>query len=86
MDYRWIVDFKFRIADERQRSVIDDLGLLAHDVVRTWLRVILPDSHVFEQQGQPISRVVFPTRAAARRFIATWGGRLCAEVNTTAEA
>ena len=26
MPYRWIVDFRFRIADERQHSVINDLG------------------------------------------------------------
>jgi hypothetical protein len=76
MSYRWIVKLHFRCDNDRQRSVIDNLGPLAHDVVRLWLRVILPDARLVEQQDRTIRHVAFPSRAAARRFVATWGGKL----------
>jgi hypothetical protein len=76
MDQHWIVAVRFRCADERQRSVIDGLGPLTHDVVGLWLQIILPEAQVAEYQDRMIRHVAFPTRAQARRFIATWGGKM----------
>jgi hydrogenase maturation factor len=73
---RWLVSFSLRAQDERQTNVVMLLGTLAHEVVRMWLRVIVPDAVVFEPPGCPVRHVAFRRRADARRFIKTWGGRL----------
>jgi hypothetical protein len=75
-NHRWIVRFAFRYTDDNQRSVVENLGLMAHEVVRVWLEAITPDAHVSEPRGEPIWYVRFRTRSAARRFNKVWGGKL----------
>jgi hypothetical protein len=38
---RWLVQFDFRFADAHRRSVVEGLGILAHEVVRLWVDVII---------------------------------------------
>ena len=75
-DRRWMVEFAFRFNDACQRSVVEELGMLAHDVVRLWVDVITPGACVLEPARTPIRYVRFPTRSAARKFVRTWGGKL----------
>jgi len=75
-NHRWIVRFAFRHNDENQRQVIENLGLMAHEVVRIWLEAITPGARVSEPRGEPIGYVTFPTRSTARRFIHAWGGSM----------
>jgi hypothetical protein len=74
--HSWIVDFSFRCKDERQRRAIDSLGLLAHDVIRLWVQTVIPGAIVIEPPGKPVRTAAFLSRAAARRFIAAFGGKL----------
>ena len=74
--HRWIVRFAFGFKNQAQADAVHSLRQLAQDVVRLWLEVLVPDANAFEQPGVPIETIGFPTRALARRFITTWGGRL----------
>jgi hypothetical protein len=73
---RWIVDFQFRISDERQRQAVEALGILGHDVVRLFCRVRCPGSIVVEPEGVPVLHIVCKSRDQARLIIRTFGGRL----------
>jgi hypothetical protein len=73
---RWTVQFSFRCEDEQQRRVIDGLGLLAHDVVRAYLKALMPDSIILELEGALIKQILFRRRRDMRRFHAVWGGKL----------
>jgi hypothetical protein len=76
-NYRWVVDFSLRIANDDQRRVVDALGIArVHDVVKTWLAVLAPGACVVDLPNEPIRRIAFSTRASARRFKVTWGGRI----------
>ena len=72
--HRWIVDFSFKFKNDHQRRTVDGLGLLAHEIVRLWLRAVVPAAVVVEPEGVPIRRVVCPSREAARRLCRTFGG------------
>ena len=74
--HRWLVEFSFKFANDHQRSVVEELDILAHEVVRLWVDVIAPGAHVLEPAGTPVEHVAFPSRSAARRFVRTWGGQL----------
>ena len=74
--YRWQVEFSFRCTNEHQRKVLEDLGIIAHETVRQWIEIIIPGAYVLEPSGTPIRRVFFLSRAGARRFRQTWGGRI----------
>jgi hypothetical protein len=71
----WAVEFSFRVRDDRQARALSQCGLLAYDVVRTYLSVLLPDSLVLESEGTPIKQVLFRTRHDMRRFQKVWGGK-----------
>jgi hypothetical protein len=73
---RWVVDFSFRVRDDGQSRALAACGLLAHDVVRTYLNVLLPGSLVLEPDGTPIKQILFRTRRDMRRFQGVWGGKL----------
>jgi hypothetical protein len=73
---RWTVQFSFRCKDEHQHRIVSSLGLLASDVVRTYLSVLIPDAEVLEPPGTPVRTAAFPSRASARKFISTFGGKL----------
>jgi hypothetical protein len=73
---RWVVQFSFKFRDDAQRRAVEGLGLLAHEVVRIWLDVVVPDASVNGPPGTPIQQVFFRRRANARRFMSCWGGRL----------
>jgi hypothetical protein len=85
-DHRWIVRLAFRFKNQAQAETVQSLGKLAWDVVRLWCDVRIPDARVFEPQGTPIESIGFPTRASARRFIATWGGRIVTSAPSIATA
>jgi hypothetical protein len=73
---RWIVEFtEFRVRDEHQRRVIEELGQMAHAVVRVWLHVATPTAIVHGTSGKPIRRVSFMSRSQMRRFVGVFGGR-----------
>jgi hypothetical protein len=74
---RWIVDFTLRIDNDDQRRVVETLGISqVHAIVRLWLTVLAPGASVLDPPDKPIRRIGFPNRASARRFRATWGGRI----------
>ena len=76
-EYQWIVEFRVRPPDERQIRMMNAVGpLMFFKVAGLWLSVLAPDARVLEQDGMAIRRIEFPTRAMARKFIATWSGRL----------
>jgi len=75
--HRWTVQLvEFRCKDEHQRRAVDGLGIMAHEVVRIWLQVVTPGAIVHEPPATPVRTAVFLSRAAARRFITTFGGKL----------
>ena len=82
-DYPWVVEFAFRHEDEVQKQAVRDLGDLAFDVVRIWLKVLTPDSCVSEPWGEPIQEILCRRRSDARRIASTWGGRI-SNVNASA--
>jgi hypothetical protein len=45
-------------------------------VAGLWLNVLAPDARILEQDGMAIRRIAFPTRSLARKFVATWSGKL----------
>ena len=73
---RWLVKFSFSCADDRQATIVQELGLLAHEVVRLWIDVITPGACVLEPPGTPVGQVAFPSRSSARHFRQSWGGKL----------
>ncbi len=75
-DYRWVVRFAFWYKNQAQADAVQALGGLAFDVVRLWLDVLVADAQVFQPPGESVETIGFPTRASARRFVRTWGGRL----------
>ena len=76
-EYQWIVEFRVRPPVERQICMMNTVGpLMFFKVAGLWLSVLAPDARVVEQDGMAIRRIEFPTRAMARKFIATWSGRL----------
>jgi hypothetical protein len=76
-EYQWIVDFRVRPPDERQIRMMNAVGpLMFFNIANLWLRVMAPDARILEQDGMAIRRVEFPTRALARKFFATWSGKV----------
>ena len=74
--HRWIVNFtNFKTRDKTQSRVIEELGPMAHEVVRVWLNVVTPDAIVREPPGKPIQSISFSSRSQMRRFINLFGGR-----------
>jgi hypothetical protein len=74
---QWIVEFRVRPPDERQIRMMNAVGpLMFFKVAGLWLSILAPDARVLEQDGMAIRRIAFPTRSMARKFIATWSGRL----------
>ena len=73
---RWIVVIaEFRTGNEAQRHVIDELGLMAYEVVRLWLIVATPGAVIVGPSGQGERRISFHRRSEMRRFIQLFGGR-----------
>jgi hypothetical protein len=72
----WIVEFAFRFTNDHQRNVVEELGILAHDVVRVWLGAVIPGAVVLEPHGTQVRTVACPSRQAARRLCRTFGGRI----------
>jgi hypothetical protein len=50
--------------------------LMFFKVAELWLIVLAPDACVLEKDGMAIRRIAFPTRSLARKFIATWSGKV----------
>jgi hypothetical protein len=76
----WTVDFAFRYNDDRQRRVVEELGVMAHEVVRLYCDVCCPGSAVVEPEGTPIRQIICRTRQQARKIVRTFGGRLVSSV------
>ena len=75
-EYRWIVDFaEFRTRNEVQRRVVEELGLMAFEVVKIWLKVLTTDAVVIESTEQSVRRISFHRRSEMRRFMQLFGGR-----------
>lgn len=75
--YPWMVEFRVRPPDERQIRMINAVGpQMFFNVAGLWLSVITPDARILEQDGIAIRRIEFPTRALARKFVATWSGKV----------
>jgi hypothetical protein len=74
---RWLVEFThFKVQNEQQRRVIDSLdkGVLGR-VIEVFLDAVTPGAFVVEPANAPTKTIVFSSRRAGRRFIATFGGR-----------
>jgi hypothetical protein len=77
--HRWHVRFDdFRCRDDRQREATAEVGALAFDVLRLWLKVITPNAQVLEPQGSSVRHILFSRRSDMRRFTQVWGGRAAA--------
>jgi hypothetical protein len=74
--HRWIVEFAFRVRDDRQSRALTACGLLTHEVVRLWVQIVTPGAVVHEPPGTPVKTVLFASRASARRFASTFGGKI----------
>src|SRR5580700_5623065 len=76
---RWLVQFDgIRMRTERQRDAIANLDPdLLRRVLEIWLKVLTPDASL-ERQSAPHNLISFRVRSDARRFIASFGGRLLA--------
>jgi hypothetical protein len=75
--YPWIVEFRVRAPDERQIRMMNAVGpLMFFSVAELWLRVMAPDARILEEDGMAVRRIEFPTRALARKFVATWSGKV----------
>ena len=76
-EYQWIVEFRVRPPDERQIRMINAVGpSMFFQVAGLWLSALAPNACIIEQEGMAIRRIAFPTRALARKFVATWSGKL----------
>ena len=76
-EFHWVVDFMIRPSDKRQARLIDVVGpLMFYRLAGLWLKVIAPTARELESDEVAARRFAFPTRAIARKFRRTWGGRL----------
>ena len=75
---RWIVEFSdFRVRDDRQRRAIESLDRpLLDRVLEIWVTVVTPEARIVERPGTPVRTVQCVRRSDARKFVATWGGRV----------
>jgi hypothetical protein len=76
-DLPWIVQFDdFRYRNDVQREAIERLDRrVLNEVLKIWLKVITPGAD-FDLDGASPNLIRFPVRSMARRFVATFGGRL----------
>jgi hypothetical protein len=73
----WIVEFhEFRYRDDSQREAIESLdrGVLS-EILKIWLTVLTPGA-AFDLNGASPNLIFFRARSQARKFVATFGGRL----------
>jgi hypothetical protein len=75
---KWIVEFTdLRVQNDHQRRVAESLdrGTL-FSILKMFLRVATPGAQVLEQHGTAAMKIMFPSRAASRKFRSSLGGRL----------
>jgi hypothetical protein len=75
---RWAVEFReVRTRTPEQERAIGTLdpGVLAH-VLEIWLKVITPGAYIVEPHSATPWMIIFPNRAASRKFRSCFGGKL----------
>jgi hypothetical protein len=82
-DRRWVIELREIRATDLQREVIDTLDpQVLGDVLELWLRVITPEA--FSEPLEAGGRChFFATRAEARHFRSSFGGRLLDNATAT---
>jgi hypothetical protein len=77
--HRWVAQFTSRLKPDREPAGLEPE--MVAQVVRLWLKVIIPEARVLEQEGAPIQRISFVRRRDLRRFVSNWGGQMVAPSN-----
>lgn len=74
----WTVEFtKLRVANERQQQVANTISWKALvGVLRLWIEAITPSASLVVQDDGARCSIFFETRSQARRFVASFGGKL----------
>jgi hypothetical protein len=78
--HRWVAQFASSLKPDRAPACLEP-EMVAR-VVRLWLKVIIPEARVHEEEEAPIQRISFVRRRDLRRFVSTWGGQMIAPLNS----
>jgi hypothetical protein len=75
---RWVVEFtELRVRNEHQRDVAESLDRRAlSGILEIWLKIVVPGATIVDPLGTAACSIVFPNRAASRKFCSRFGGKL----------
>jgi hypothetical protein len=81
----WIVEFNEpRCENQQQADALQKIGVgCLHRLIRAFIAAVLPDAEVLDAEDRLVRTVLCVRRSDARKFVATWGGRIVTGMQST---